>query len=498
MKQISTGFFPSIRFENDASSPMYRQLYAWFRSAILTGELRPGHKLPSTRYLASELNISRITVLCAFQQLAAEGYIVSSTGSGTYVANSIPDQVTRLGFGKQPRLMNHSKCSGSRKISQLSAKISPFPTLPFGLEAFRVGLPALDRFPVTVWSRLVARRWRQPKKEMLMYGDRMGFEPCREAIAEYVTTVRGVRCDASQVMIVNGSQQGLQITARTLLDPGDHVWIEEPAYPGAVQAFHSVTGNQIPVPVDEEGLDVKEGIRRCPKARAAFITPSHQFPLGVTMSAGRRMMLVDWAFRNNSWIVEADYDSECDFCKRPIAAVQGLDTNRRVIYVGTFNKVLFPSLRIGYLIVPSDLVSAFSRIRQASDLSHSTLEQVVLADFIREGHLARHIRRMRMLYMERRKALGEAIRKQLGEQLEVVDAEAGMHLVALLSPGVNDKIVSRKAAEAGISAIPLSSCYLKRPSRGGLVLGYGGASKDQIEHGVRILAKIIREIESPH
>ena len=492
MKQVSAGFFPSIAFDERESTPMYRRLYDWFRSAILTGELRPGQKLPSTRYLASELNVSRITVLCAFQQLAAEGYIVSSAGSGTYVAKSIPDQVTRLGFGKQPRLTNHSQCAGSRRISQLSAKISPFPTLPFGLEAFRVGLPALDRFPVTVWSRLVVRRWRQPRKEMLMYGDRMGFGPCREAIAEYVTTVRGVRCNPSQVMIVNGSQQGLEISARALLDPGDPVWIEEPGYPGAVQAFGAVTGNPIPVPVDRDGLDVKEGIKRCPKARAAFITPSHQFPMAMTMSAGRRMMLLDWAFRNNFWIVEDDYDSEYDFRKRPIAAVQGLDTNARVIYVGTFSKVLFPSLRIGYLIIPSDLVSAFSRIRQASDLSHSTLEQAVLADFIQEGHLARHIRRMRMLYMERNGMLAAEIEMQLGSTVELVSAQAGMHLVCLLPAGVEDTIVWQEAARVGIASWPLSICYQRKPERGGLILGYGAVDRKQIQDGVKKLAAVIQ------
>ena len=325
-----------------------------------------------------------------------------------------------------------------------------------------------------------------------MYGDRMGFGPCREAIAEYVTTVRGVRCDASQVMIVNGSQQGLEITARALLDPGDHVWIEEPGYPGAVQACAAVTANLIPVPVDHEGLDVKEGIKRFPKARAAFITPSHQFPLGMTMSAGRRMMLLDWAFRNNSWIVEDDYDSEYDFRKRPIAAVQGLDTNARVIYVGTFSKVLFPSLRIGYLIAPSDLVSAFSRIRQASDLSHSTLEQAVLADFIQEGHLARHIRRMRMLYMERNEMLTDEIRKQLGSAVELVSAQAGMHLVCLLPSGIEDTIVWQRAAQAGIASWPLSICYQKKPQRGGLILGYGGVDRSQIQDGTKRLATVIR------
>jgi GntR family transcriptional regulator / MocR family aminotransferase len=493
MKQDKAGFFPSVIFKNDESSPMYRRLYDWFRSAILTGELRPGQKVPSTRYLASELKVSRITVLCAFQQLSAEGYIESFPGSGTYVAKSIPDQVTRLGFGRGPRLTEHSECAGSRKISQLSSRLSSFPTLPFGIEAFRVGLPALDQFPVAIWSRLVARRWRQPKKEMLMYGDRMGFAPCREAIAEYVKAVRGVRCDANQVMIVNGSQQGLELAARALLDPGDHVWIEEPGYPGAVQAFRGVTSNLIPVPVDQDGLDVKAGIRRCAEARAAFITPSHQFPMGMTMSAGRRLMLVDWAFRNNAWIVEDDYDSEYNFRKRPIAAVQGLDTNARVIYVGTFSKVLFPSLRVGYLIIPSDLAPAFCRLRQASDISHSTLEQAVLADFIREGHLARHIRRMRMLYLQRNQILVAELTEHLGDQVEIVNAQAGMHLVCLLPARVDDTIIWQRAAQAGIASWPLSICCQRKPRRGGLVLGYGGVHQKQIQDGVKRLAAIVRE-----
>jgi GntR family transcriptional regulator/MocR family aminotransferase len=284
-----------------------------------------------------------------------------------------------------------------------------------------------------------------------------------------------------------------EISARTLLDPGDPVWIEEPGYPGALQAFGSVTGKLTPVPVDDEGLDVKEGIRRCPKARAAFITPSHQFPMGMTMSAGRRMMLLDWAARNSSWIVEDDYDSEYDFRNRPIAAVHGLDTNARVIYVGTFSKILFPSLRLGYLIVPSDLVSAFCRIRRASDIAHSTLEQAVLTDFIQQGHLARHIRRMRMLYMERNDALVAEITKQFGASVEIVSAQAGMHLVGLLPAGVEDTIVWQRAVKANIASWPLSVCYQRKPHRGGLVLGYGGVDRKQIQDGVKRLAAVIRE-----
>jgi GntR family transcriptional regulator/MocR family aminotransferase len=232
---------------------------------------------------------------------------------------------------------------------------------------------------------------------------------------------------------------------------------------------------------------VKEGIRREPKAQAVYITPSHQYPLGMTMSATRRMLLLNWAERNGAWIIEDDYDSEYRFGERPIASLQSLDAGARVIYVGTFNKVMFPALRLGYLVVPKDLVPAFSSARDATDVFSSTLYQAVMTDFIREGHFARHIRRMRILYMQRRKALVETIEKQIGEKLEVIGAEAGMHLVALLPRGVSDVTVAQKAAQMGISAMPLSACYSKSPARGGLILGYGGADAHQISDGIRKL-----------
>jgi GntR family transcriptional regulator/MocR family aminotransferase len=243
----------------------------------------------------------------------------------------------------------------------------------------------------------------------------------------------------------------------------------------------------VPVPVDQEGLDVEEGIRREPKAHAVYITPSHQYPLGMTMSATRRMLLLNWASRSGAWVIEDDYDSEYRFAGRPIASLQSLDTGARVIYVGTFNKVMFPALRLGYVVVPKDLVPAFSTARDATDVFSSTLYQAVMTDFIREGHFARHIRRMRILYRERRTALLEAIQKQLGEKLEVIGAEAGMHLVALLRPGASDVAVARKAAQMGVSAMPLSACYSKPPVRGGLILGYGGTDSHQISDGIRKL-----------
>jgi GntR family transcriptional regulator/MocR family aminotransferase len=348
-------------------------------------------------------------------------------------------------------------------------------------------LPALDHFPLGVWSKLVARHSRKPAQGIMGYGDAMGYLPLREAIGEYLGAARAVRCDPWQIMVTTGSQQGLQLTAQVLVDPKDRVWIEEPGYPSARQAFIAAGAQLIPVPVDQEGMNVSEFIRRGQKARAVYITPSHQYPLGMTMSATRRMLLLNWAVRNGAWVIEDDYDSEYRFGNRPIASLQGLDTDARVIYVGTFSKVMFPALRLGYVVVPKDLLPAFCAARDAADVFSSTLYQLVMTDFIREGHFARHIRRMRMLYMERRMALVKEIRAQMGDTLEVIGAEAGMHLAALLASGTDDVAVSKDAARRGISATPLSTCYLRPPARTGVILGYGGSNPHQIHDGIRKL-----------
>ena len=470
---------------------MYVQLYDWFRSAIISGHLRAGQKVPSSRQLAAELKISRITVLSAFQQLHAEGYLEGTVGSGTYVAKSIPDHAVKLASGDAPRKLPANAQHGPRRVSKLGTKFLSSPGIPRGFRAFQVGLPALDRFPKATWSRLLIRHSRQTKKELMAYGNPMGRLGCREAIAEYLNVVRGVRCQPAQIMIVTGSQQALDIAARVLLDPGDPAWIEEPAYPGAVRAFAAAGARLVPVRVDQEGLDVNRGIKRRPDARVAVVTPSHQFPLGMTLSATRRVLLLDWATRNGSWIVEDDYDNEYRFGIRPIASLQGLDKDERVIYVGTFSKVLFPSLRIGYLIIPNDLIPAFTGIRETSDIFPPPLHQEVLTDFIREGHLERHIRRMRMLYMERHDTLVAEIRKKLGADFEVATANAGTYLVMLLPKGFRDTALAEKAAQVDISTVPLSNCYQEEPRKQGLILGYGGVNRKQIRDGVSKLAAIL-------
>jgi GntR family transcriptional regulator/MocR family aminotransferase len=490
MKRVPASFLPPIAIDTHTKTPMYRQLYDWFRRAITDGQMRPGQRVPSTRSLAAELKISRIPVLNAYEQLLAEGYLETFVGAGTCVARSIPDDTLRPQAGKARKgLQEIVEKLGPRRISRRGAALTHVPTQSWldNLGAFRVSLPALDHFPIGVWSKLVARHSRKPPRGIMAYGNAMGHLSLREAIADYLGAVRAVRCEASQILVTTGSQQGLQISAQVLLDPEDPVLMEEPGYPGARQAFMTAGAHLIPVPVDHEGMNIAEIIRRGHNARVVYITPSHQYPMGMTMSATRRMLLLNWAVRTGAWIIEDDYDSEYRFGSRPIASLQGLDTDGRVIYVGTFSKVMFPALRLGYVVVPKDLVSAFSAARDAADIFSSTLYQAVLTDFIREGHFARHIRRMRMLYMERRRALVKAIQTQMADMIEVIGAEAGMHLVALLPPGTNDVATSRKAAQKGISAMPLSICYSKPPTRGGLILGYGGANAHQIHDGIRKL-----------
>jgi GntR family transcriptional regulator / MocR family aminotransferase len=493
MKRISASFLPLIALDSNGKIPIYRQLYEWFRRAILSGQLRPGQRVPSTRNLAAELKVSRIPVSSAYEQLRAEGYLEAFVGAGTCVVRSIPVDALKPEFGKireAPRRVSKSKAprSVSRRVALMRV---PPQTWSNKLVAFRVSLPALEHFPTGVWSKLVNRHSRRPTRQSMAYGDAMGYMPLREAIAEYLGAVRAVRCNPSQILITTGSQQGLQLSTQVLLDANARVWIEEPGYPGARQALIMAGAQLVPVPVDPEGLNVAEGIRRAGSAQAVFITPSHQYPLGVTMTATRRMLLLNWAERSGAWIIEDDYDSEYRFGDRPIPSLQSLDTGERVIYVGTFSKVIFPALRLGYMVVPEDLVDAFSAARDATDQFSSTLYQAVMTDFIREGHFARHIRKMRMLYLERRTALVEGIQSQMSGKLEVIGAEAGMHLVALLPPGVSDVALSKKASAMGISAMPLSACYLKPPGRAGLILGYGGTDVRQIRDGIRKLRMLI-------
>ncbi len=487
MRKASAGIVPVVLLDRRSPAPLYRQLYEGFRDAILERRLRAGQRIPSTRSLAAELNISRLPLLNAYEQLTAEGYFQSRTGSGTFVA--------RVPSRGRPPTRSPLVVRGKRPVSRETDFLLAGETDPWlgGWGPFRVSEPAVDRFPHQVWSRLVGRHARAARRNprSLHYGDPMGHRPFREAVAEYLRTARAVHCEAEQVMAVSGSQQALSLAARVLIDPGSSVWVEEPGYPGARAVLKLRGARLMPVPVDEEGLDVAAGVARCPDASAVYVTPSHQYPLGMVMSASRRLQLLEWASKSGSWIIEDDYDSEYRYGSPPIASLQGLDRDSRVLYVGTFSKVLFPSLRLGYVVVPSDLVDRFAAVRDATDIFPPTFPQAVLADFIRRGHFARHLRRTRALYRERRDALVEALDEELGGVLSVVGDDAGMHLVATSDLLRDDREVSVRAARKGLWAMPLSSCYLGTPPRRGLVLGFGGAGVEEIRTGVRRLASVL-------
>ncbi len=490
MQKASSALLPVIALDRKALLPLHKQIYDSFRKHITHGSLRAGQQIPSTRALALELKLSRIPVLTAYSQLLAEGYCETRIGAGTFVSRSLPQQEPV--HGRQPG-RNQAVAPKPRSVARRAQWLEPYRPQPWlgGLGAFCVGQPAYEEFPFHLWAKLVARHCRHPHINSLHYGGPFGWDGLRAAICSYLRTSRAVRCDPHQIMIVSGSQQALELTTRVLLDAGDAAWVEEPGYWLTKQVLTALGCKLAPVPVDGEGLDVAQGIRRCSKARAAYITPSHQFPLGVTMSAARRLQLLDWAERSGSWIVEDDYDSEYRYDSMPIASLQGLDRCDRVIYIGTFSKTLFPGLRLGYIVIPEDLLGRFAAIRNAMDLGSPHLYQAVLADFIGQGHFARHIRRMRQLYNQRRLALVDSLRKRFGRGVEILGAEAGMHLAVTYPMRIRDTEVSLRAVREKLWVAPLSSAYAERPDKRGFILGFGGTPAVQASEAVARLKSLL-------
>ncbi|MBV8629432.1 MAG: PLP-dependent aminotransferase family protein [Silvibacterium sp.] len=491
MKRVASGILPVIAIDRKAPKPLHRQIYDAYRTAIIEGSLRPRQRVLSTRALAAELGVSRLPVLNAYGQLLAEGYFESRVGAGTVVSSALPEQFTASGAALQAA-RSESRYA-PRPAAHRCSLLPQRETSPWlqGLGAFAVGQVAYDQFPLQVWSRLVARHCRSMNARSFHYGDHMGLRALRETVASYLRTARSLRCEADQIMIVSGSQQAIELSARVLLDPGNRVWIEEPGYHLAKAVFATKGCHLVPVPVDEEGLNVAEGIKRYRKARAAFVTPSHQFPLGVTMSASRRLQLLEWAQTNGSWIIEDDYDSEYRYESSPIPSLQGIDANARVIYIGTISKVLFPSLRLGYVVIPPKLIDRFVATRWAMDLGCPGIYQEVLADFIGEGHFARHIRRMRILYRERRSALVASLRKEMGSAVEVMGSEAGMHLTVNLQNRADDVRIAERASSQNLRLWPLSVNYLGEASRHGFILGFGSTAIEEIPRAVRKLRKLV-------
>ena len=482
---------PGLALDANSRLPLNRQLYERFRELILTGQLRASSQLPSSRELAHLLGISRNTVLNALDQLVAEGFLQGKVGAGTFVSELPAELLSQRRRSEAAPQKAALSWEAQRDLGYFSVPA------PANIRPFWTGVPALDKFPRATWARLMARRCRDAHASQLHYGDPTGDSRLRGLIAQYLREFRGLRCDAEQVVIVSGSQQALYLIARVLLNKGDRVYIEEPSYPGARRALAAGGAELIPVEVDAQGLQVR-AIGREREAKAVYITPSHQCPLGVTMTLARRLELLNWSAESGAWIIEDDFDSEYRYASRPLSSLQGLDPAGQVLYVGTFSKVMFPALRIGYLVLPERLVRAFSRARHVMDFCPAYLSQAALADFIEEGHFVRHIRRMRRIHQERQQIMIEEIRREFGETVELANTESGLNLVMWLPPGIEDVEVQRVAWKAEVFTFPMSSIfYTTSAARSGLFLGFAGLTRPQIRGGVRELKKVIASMRKP-
>jgi GntR family transcriptional regulator/MocR family aminotransferase len=467
--------------------PLHRQIYEQWRTGILTGRFRRGERVPSTRELATTLAVSRSTVTESYEQLIAEGYLDASRGSGTFVCHELPDEALRPG---RSRITIKDEDPAIR-LSRYGAGLRQdfvYPETPPGFIRFTHWRPDLERFPFALWRKLVMRHLRGATHELYDYADLFdyaeqsaGYEPLRREIAAYVARSRAVRCTPEQVVIVNGSQQGLDLCVRLLLDRGDEVAFENPGYQGARQIFQAHGARLRPARIDGDGIVIGDLGR---KTRLVYVTPSHQFPTGVSMSLARRLELIEWARGQTSAIIEDDYDSEYRYSGAPLPSLQGLARGVPVIYIGTFSKVMFPGLRIGYVVAPQRLEPAMKRAKWLADRHTSLLDQAALTDFIREGHLERHIRRMRRLYGRRRQVLVESLARHFGARAQVRGDAAGMHLLVKFD---DDRIAERAAANK-VLLMNATGYYLTKAPRGEFIFGFSSIGERTIREGVRRLA----------
>lgn len=472
----------SLAVTADVDEPAYLQLYQQLRGLILSGRLGARDRLPATRVLAGELGLSRGTVVAAFELLQSEGYIESRVGAGALVAPLTPEHLLQVN-ARVPATRPNDTPEAARK-----------PPPPFHPNA-----AALDQFPHRDWARAMWTAWRDPPLDRLGNPDPQGHLPLRHAIAEHLGAWRGIACGPEQVFVFSGMTEGMALLGHALLAPGDAVWLEDPGYPllNRVLAAHGF--RPVPVAIDEDGFDVRSGLKAAKRARMAVITPSHQYPLGYTMSLTRRLELLDWARNEDAWIVEDDYASEYRYAGRPLSALMSLDERGRVIYAGAFSKVLFPALRLGYVVAPPSILPRLRATLARFPSQASIMAQPALAEFMASGQFAAHIRRMRRLYAGRQKLLLDTLARELDGHLSASPAEAGMHVVARLDPRlmVKDADLSARMAATGLVAPALSSySQLTRP-RQGLLLGYAGFADAAMKDAVRRLAIIVRQAARP-
>lgn len=490
VKRQGGALLQSIVLDREGAHGLSVQICARLRELILGGALKVGERLPATRTLAREFGVARTTIVESFERLAAEGLIETRVGSGTYVSQALANErpasvavapTVPTAHVKLAQAMNAaSKLFGAR--------------LPHQPRAFTTAMPAFDAFPMAQWARLSGQHWRKARHQVLGYPDPHGERVLRQAIAAHLRLNRGIACEWQQVFVVAGAQQAFQLIAVTLLDPGDKVWFENPGAIGARNSLIQSGVDLVPVPVDEAGLVVEEGLRRAPEFRLAFVTPAHQQPLGVKMSLERRLALLEAAEASSAWIIEDDWDGEFCFQGAPMATLASIDRSGRVIYVGTFSKSLFPSLRLGFLVVPPHLAEQIGICLEAFSPGVPTALQGIVADFIVEGHFATHVRRMRKLYQERYQALYEAARVYLAPDLQVAPTQTGMHTVAFPRDGLDAVAITLRAALRGVTVAPISRFCLEPIARDGLVLGFSGFAPAEIQAGVIGLRQSIDDL----
>jgi len=482
----------ALSVERESSVPIFRQIYLGIRNAITSGRLSPGSQLPATRDLASRLEVSRTSVLSAFELLHAEGYVDGKLGAGTFVSFDIEG---RIDSGPSDRKAS-SPAIGPRQLSALGRRyhtigenLPVLQSLPFN-----TGFCSPDSATMAAWRQISSRQLARNDLDHFKYSDPRGLLSLREQITEYLRAARLVDCDPERILITSGTQQAVDLCFRVLIDVGDPVWLEDPGYPATRDAVRTLGATIVPVPVDTAGLNVSAGIALCPQARAAYVTPSHQFPTGTVMSMARRLELLDWAQRTGGWIIEDDYDSEFRYSGQPLASLQGLDRYQRVIYIGTFSKVLFPGLRLGFVVLPKDLVAAFQGARLLIDRHPPTLQQTVLADFMRGGYLAGHIRRTRRRYKAARDLVAEALRRRAGADCDIHLPDCGMQVVCYLPKGLSDVAVAEEAARRGVLVRPLSSMFVDKPRQAGLVLGFTGYEAQRLRSAAAVLGGVIADL----
>ncbi len=493
----------------DGEGPLHYQVYKALRSDILAGHPPTGGRMPSTRALATDSRISRMTIQLAYEQLTAEGYVVGRHGSGTFVADhpagASPSvmRVDALGTDATPiaPCAVRSRAEPPR-LSRLGRRVLDDVTPLLSSRGhgrarprydFRHGLPGMTDFPRARWRRHLARAARRSDVTALDYPPAQGSVALREAIAAYLRRSRGLHCTAEHLVVVNGSQQGLDVAARLLLEPGATALVEDPGYEGARSAFQLAGARTIPVPVDESGLDLSRAPRGSRRARLAYVTPSHQYPLGGVLPLARRLALLDWAARADAYVIEDDYDGEFRFEGRPVAPLKVLDEGERVLFVGTFSKVMFPAVRLGYVVVPPALVRPFARLKALADGGTPTLEQDALAAFIASGGFERHLRRARVRHAERRGALLDALARELDDTVEVVGTNAGLHVYVRLRGWsvARANALAQRAYAAGVGVYPATAYWAESPREAGLVLGYGGLEPAEIRTGIAKLATVM-------